>query len=169
MQSQLLLLVLGFCIFLFLPLASWCEEAPLVTFEQLQEDAFRGILPLEVTMRGFIYPVSEGQFILAGEPHLKSCCVGAAHHQQRQVILRGPFGAVSPAQAVTITGQLHVHSQEGENIYFSFENPSLLLRPTSWQLILEVNILLAAIAGFILYRRKTHPLFPFLRKGYLTS
>lgn len=58
----------------------------------------------EVVLRGFLYKKENGEWILADEPSLKTCCVGADHTADRQVILEGKFQEAYLHRAVTLKG-----------------------------------------------------------------
>jgi len=58
-----------------------------------------------VEMRGFLYQATDGRLILAQEPNLKTCCIGAEHKSDQQIIVEGSL-APSPYKAVTLTGHL---------------------------------------------------------------
>lgn len=62
----------------------------------------------EVKVRGFLYASSDGNVILAAEPNLKTCCVGASHKMDRQIIVEGlePIAGRGGYSVVTVEGEL---------------------------------------------------------------
>jgi hypothetical protein len=75
---------------IFFQIEAGTEEVPVLTFLQLEEME-RNSLPIpfsKVHIRGFLYslPESEGQFILAEEPNIKSCCI---HKFKRKIRILG--------------------------------------------------------------------------------
>ncbi len=62
----------------------------------------------EVKIRGFLYASLDGVVILASEPNLKTCCVGAGHKTDRQIIVEGldQVDCSSGYSVVTVEGEL---------------------------------------------------------------
>ncbi len=58
-------------------------------------------------VRGFLYRAEDGRLILSKMPNLKSCCVGAAHLQDGQIIVEDYQGEPSAHHALLLEGVLH--------------------------------------------------------------
>lgn len=73
------------------------EELP---FDKLAEAAY----PQEVVVRGFLYHTPNGDWVLAAEPNLKSCCQGAGHKVDRQIFVGGDIGQPEPGRVYSLKG-----------------------------------------------------------------
>lgn len=66
----------------------------MIDFFQLEASAHgEGFVEQRIRIRGFLYR-KESSFILAGEPNLKTCCVGSAAKRHTQILV---FGDISEA------------------------------------------------------------------------
>lgn len=86
-------------------LGIWLAFTPL-GFDQLAQKDFDR---QEIEIRGFLYQATDGRWLLAEEPNLKTCCVGASHQATRQVTLHGEGDSFPIGFAVTVQGILHHH------------------------------------------------------------
>lgn len=105
----------------------------------------------EVSLRGFLYETQEGGRILAAEPNLKSCCVGAADRQERQVWVLGPDVTLpSMARVVVLRGRL---SRDESGRGLQLQNAALVGDTGSFYcpLCIATPLLLLLLAG-IAYR-----------------
>lgn len=64
-----------------------------------------------VIIRGFLYQEISGQYILASEPNLKSCCVGNAQNSNRQIAVLGSLPKQLPKSAITVKGVFSAESK----------------------------------------------------------
>lgn len=97
-----------------------------------------------IEIRGFAYKSSQMGWILAGEPHLKSCCVGAVHHQNRQVRL--DLDSLPVNRAVLLKGILI--EKQG---YFHLQN-TLVVNESGNSLVWIIGILFLIPIFFWIYR-----------------
>lgn len=65
----------------------------------------------QVKIRGFLYSVQEGKWVLAAEPNLKSCCIGSSNKIAQQLIVSGEFPKVSGYSATYVQGEFHFNSK----------------------------------------------------------
>lgn len=59
-----------------------------------------------VEVRGFTYRTERGEWVLAGQPNLKSCCTGSENRRSEQIVLRGWGGEEPSRRAVKVRGLL---------------------------------------------------------------
>ncbi len=59
-----------------------------------------------IEIRGFLYQTPKGEWILAAEPNLKSCCLGSHEKKARQIILIGQFDRTAINRVITVQGRL---------------------------------------------------------------
>ncbi len=72
------------------------------------QNALIGFHQKEVIIRGFLYQGSDGGWILAAEPNLRTCCVGASAKVMQQIFLNDKFIGESQQRAVTLQGKFFV-------------------------------------------------------------
>lgn len=95
------------CIFLFCSCFLYGENAPMIDFFQLEatthEESF---VEQRIRIRGFLYQ-QESSLILAGEPNLKTCCVGSAAKRHAQILVFGDIEkALEHMTPVIVEGHL---------------------------------------------------------------
>lgn len=56
----------------------------------------------EIEIRGFVYEVGEGEYVLSSRPDLRSCCTG----KREQIILENVQGEIEYGRAIPFTGRL---------------------------------------------------------------
>ncbi|NGX41747.1 MAG: hypothetical protein K940chlam7_00019 [Chlamydiae bacterium] len=79
------------------------RNAPMLTFNDLKNHSTHQ--DQVVTIRGFLYQTQGGDWVLAEEPNLKTCCVGSAKKIDRQIFVSGEFGNPERVLAVTLQGR----------------------------------------------------------------
>lgn len=81
------------------------------------EDAIQLWHEKEVAIRGFLYQQNH-RWILAAEPHLKSCCIGTPRTSMNQIYLESLGDLIGASQhPVTIKGRLMIEpSWEGDQL-----------------------------------------------------
>jgi hypothetical protein len=62
----------------------------------------------EVIIRGFLYSVGNDGWILASEPNLKSCCVGASGKRSLQIYAEGSLPKEPTRAAILVQGTLKI-------------------------------------------------------------
>lgn len=61
----------------------------------------------KVRIRGFIFKSDSGEWILAAEPNLKSCCVGSRERANQQIVILGEVGEIGMSgQVIDVEGTL---------------------------------------------------------------
>lgn len=90
-----------------------------LSLEQAQENGYLWSLKGEVIqMRGFWYPLSDEEGILASHPQLKSCCVGAPAKIEQQIVVKGDdLALLQPQRALTVEGIFNIepaYNSKGE-------------------------------------------------------
>lgn len=111
----------------------------------------------EVSLRGFLYETQDGGKILAAEPNLKSCCVGTADRQERQVWVLGPdVTPPSMARVVVLRGRL---SRDEAGRGFQLQNAALIGDTVSnyCPLCIATPLLLLLLAGIAYRYRRASP------------
>lgn len=93
----------------------------------IEQSAFHG---QSVNIRGFLYQEPEGQWILASEPNLKTCCMGTSKKVAQQIFLSGPFAAETLRHAVTVQGDFVIKpiwNKDGSlRQLYQLDNPILI-------------------------------------------
>lgn len=68
----------------------------------------------KIEIRGFLYQGKNEEWILSGEPNLKSCCVGSVEKISHQLILHDTFSQEQINKVVHLQGILH----KQDHLYF---------------------------------------------------
>lgn len=74
-----------------------------------------------VRIRGFWYPISSDEGMLAGSPQMKSCCIKAPSKITQQVLVKGSLASTIPQRAVTMEGIFRIdprYNQEGGMVQY---------------------------------------------------
>lgn len=115
-----------------------------------------------VRVRGFWYPLTANQGILASTPHLKSCCIKAPAKIYQQLIVKGDLASLSSQKAITLEGIFKIDPQynsEKELIQlYVLINAKELQQPFSSRLLWILGLCAAAavlviILGLFLKQR----------------
>ena len=94
-----------FVLFLFFSHFLNAEQPILVHFNQLKELAPQEDSKYkEIRIRGFLYQSCKGEWILAEEPNLKTCCIGSSKKADTQIHLNKEFEGVVSSQPVLVKG-----------------------------------------------------------------
>lgn len=101
-----------------------------LTWDQIDRSAPQ-TYPEEVVLRGFVYQAKNGDWILSPEPNLRSCCVGAAHKNDQQIVLQGDFSKSPSHQVINVKGQLSTLNS-GQIQKIVMQNPSVYTEETSF-------------------------------------
>ncbi len=115
-----------------------------------------------IQVRGFWYPLSPQEGILAPQPHLKSCCVRAPTTIQQQLLVRGAVDSLSAQRAVTVEGMFKIdprYNSKGELIQLFILEQARERSQTSLYfspMILGIVMVLLSV-GFIFFKRKFGP------------
>lgn len=101
-----------------------------LSFQQLVDEKEQ-IADQEVLIRGFLYKTDNGQWVLASEPNLRTCCVGSSNHVKKQIFLENSYvGAHPNAELVSIQGILRkdpMKDVQGNLIqYYSLQNVTII-------------------------------------------
>lgn len=130
-------------------MSSAAAEIPLRTFAELD------LIKLDqqiISIRGFLYKTADQQWILAADPDLKSCCVGAKNKARRQIYLEGELALPQqPVLAITLQGRFH-YQREGPPYYWLSE-VAIVSKSDSWGAYSLLGIALVALT-FVGYFRK---------------
>lgn len=138
------------CLLFFAPFFAFSEPGEVSLLELERVDLS---LPKRVHIRGFLYRTEKGEWVLAAEPNLKSCCIG----KKSQVQVIGDFPN-SFKTAVTLEGDLIAN--QGSEIPYRLENAFVLIdRTNRW--IPFAGLAFLAIFGALFWwkpgKNKTYP------------
>lgn len=67
----------------------------------------------KVEIGGFVYLLENGEAILASQPDLKSCCVGASHRSHEQIALKDLKSIPTTKQPIRVKGILRFNRESG--------------------------------------------------------
>lgn len=103
----------------------------------------------EVQIRGFLYQKEDGSWILAAEPNLRTCCVGAPGKAKGQIALADDFSATPTKRVVTLQGSLII----SPGPLYRFDRGAQIVPDTSTSWWLPLLALVAFILGWRYYAR----------------
>lgn len=109
----------------------------------------------EVSLTGFAYRSSTGQWVLAESPNVRSCCVAAASKVLEQVALDGAFDASLDKKLITVEGNFHIDPELSSSALqrvFTLQNASLVTRQSSPVQSLAIASLAILALGFISFK-----------------
>jgi hypothetical protein len=97
------------------------------SFENANETGMLSSLQGQIVqVRGFWYPLSVDEGILASQPQLKSCCLQTPAKIEQQLLVKGKsLSSLSPQKALTLEGIFQIqpaHNSKGELIQFFILN-----------------------------------------------
>lgn len=88
-----------------------------------------------VQVRGFWYPISPDEGVLAPSPQVKSCCLKVPSKISQQLIVKGSLPSAIPQRAVTLEGIFKIeplYNKKGEIVqYFVLDKAKEIESPTS--------------------------------------
>lgn len=115
MRFAIKLLLMSFVFFNI----TYGEEIPTLTFFDLEQPS-KVQSGQKIKIRGFLYKSEDGEFVLASQPNLKSCCVGTKSKVAQQIIVKGDSTLKLSSYVVLLEGVLKVdpqYNQEGELVH----------------------------------------------------
>lgn len=136
-----------------------------ISFDLLEKHASSGFSRKydgkEVKIRGFGYQAEDGRYVLASQPNLKSCCVGASRKIHQQIILKGSIPDIPRNKAVTVLGSFATdptYNEEDELIGLYYLKNIRLLNEMDEGVVYSLLIFFVVIAFLmsivIVYKRK---------------
>lgn len=126
-----------------------------INFQQLSDaENYSYLHNQDVEISGFLYCNANQAWVLASEPNLKSCCLGAEKKASQQIFLDRAFPGVNNGQAVTMRGVLLIqptkNSQNEIVQLYHLQNANLIVKEHSWTLLtVVVLVLILAFLGFL--------------------
>ena len=106
-----------------------------------------------ISIRGFWYPLNENQGILSSSPHLKSCCVGAAHSIHQQILVENISEHVSTQQPVTLEGIFKINPKyhpDGQLSQLYVLEQAHLVQPSSYFIFIISSFILMLLVRFFI-------------------
>lgn len=119
-----------------------------LSFESLGDTSY----PQEVSMRGFLYRTQAGDLVLAAEPNLKSCCVGAPHQVKKQIFVTGNIENPIAGKVYVVQGNLTVDPNEGRYLLRDAHVIQSQINASNWTAFFIVLIIIATLC--LAYLRK---------------
>ena len=86
------------------------QQIKIITFDELfsNDEILLSQLPSMqgevIQIRGFWYPISQEEGILAAQPNLKSCCLKRGSRSKQHLNVKGDVGLFPEQKAVTVQG-----------------------------------------------------------------
>lgn len=123
-------------------------ESSELSFHQVKTEDMKSFEGRQIYIRGFLYETENGALILAGEPNLKSCCVGSHHNVANQITIQGDLQP--SVLAVTVEGTFKI-TESG----YTLEHVKLLSKEKSTPNMLWITLggIGTALIGYGFYRR----------------
>lgn len=139
MKSKIGMMKIKRAAFLFTIQAVSLFSIPTISFDTLSIEGAKergdlwSLTGEEVQIRGFWYPLSSEEGVLAPHPQLKSCCVRAPAKMEQQVVVkRGELAQLQPQRALTLEGIFKIdpaYNSKGELVQlFVLEEAKEVLR-----------------------------------------
>jgi len=111
-----------------------------------------------VQVRGFWYPVSSDQGVLASHPGLKSCCLAAPAKLRQQLIVKGQLASLAPQRVVTLGGIFKIdplYNREGELLqFYVLEQAREVHQEASYLPYLILGLFLALLVLWLFFLRR---------------
>lgn len=101
----------------------------------------------QVTIRGFLY-LADDAWILASEPNLKSCCVGASNKRGLQLVVQGSLPKESATTALLVQGNFKITPGSLQSFY-TLEQAFIVEEPLSFSLFWGAAI--ACVCMFLIF------------------
>lgn len=143
------LLVLFFFLFFNVLMTEMKElnaEAIQMSFNDLSV-ANQDMLGKKVIIRGFWYPISSEEGVLASHTNLKSCCVGKPTAMASQILVKGDVSNFPEGRALTLEGVLNMNSRS--TLLFVLKEPRVLEGGLDMMLFI-----IAPLIAFLIYALK---------------
>lgn len=117
--------------------------ASAISFQDLAQESPDQYIGKQIEIRGFPYQSESGDWILAGEPQLKSCCVGSPQNAKKQIWLDHLESKLPLYQAISVSGELSYY-----NGRYTLSHVQLIDTQThSWKII---SVAAAACLGCLM-------------------
>lgn len=145
LRSILLASILNLLCFCY----AFAEEIYPLTFDQLGTPALSNVENKQVRIRGFLYQNAQGEWILASQPNLKSCCVGTPSKFHQQIFISNHLSPASTAYVSTIEGIFRIHSH---NLYRLEQ--AYLIEESHFPIFEGIFMVFLGMGGWLLYRSK---------------
>jgi hypothetical protein len=130
-------------------------QSLMINFQQLSEIENNPHLhKQDIEINGFLYCNANQEWVLASEPNLKSCCIGAGKKASQQIFLDRAFPEINNGQAVAMQGVLLVQpvkNNQNEVVQlYQLQDSSLIVKEHSWKLLAIVLVVLIVVfLGFL--------------------
>ncbi|WP_068471294.1 hypothetical protein [Candidatus Protochlamydia phocaeensis] len=134
------------------------QQPETVSFEQLLDPAKRAAYQNQfIQIKGFPYQTSGGQWILAAQPNLRSCCIGTQATISNQLFLKMPLADLPTQHALFIRGLFKedpVYDREGKLIQlYVLDQAEIVSHPSFPFTALSISGLVLLIGLLFFYRR----------------
>ena len=116
MQYLFMFFAILLCFFFQFP-GLFAENPICLSFNELQSLTPEKMAEIHnghpVSMRGFLYQIPQGAWILSSEPNLKSCCLGSPHRVKEQIAVsfESPPPLPPQGQVITLEG-IYLHGAD---------------------------------------------------------
>lgn len=101
----------------------------------------------KIEIRGFLYQGKNGEWILSGEPNLKSCCVGSMEKRSQQIILHDTFSQEQINKVVHLQGILH----KQDHLYI-LDEITLIEKTSHSHGLINLGLASLILLFFLIYR-----------------